>query len=249
MTERALRQAQEKPQGERVWVVVPAAGVGKRMGAAVPKQYLPVAGRTVLEHAIHCFYHHPGVRGIVVAVSPGDPYWAEIAPQYSADRLSTTAGGAERCHSVLSGLQVLLPRAQIDDWVMVHDAARPCLTPAEIGRMIAELGGEPVGGILAVPVRDTLKRAGPDLAVAATVDRQGLWAAMTPQMFRLGALIRAMEEALAQGVLVTDEAQAMELAGFAPLLVEGSVRNIKITRPEDQGLAELYLRDVQARIG
>jgi 2-C-methyl-D-erythritol 4-phosphate cytidylyltransferase len=231
----------------RIFAVVPAAGVGRRMGGEVPKQYLEIAGKRVLEHTLERFLDHPAIVAVAVAVSAQDPYWPEVAARYPGGRLLTATGGAERCHSVLSGLGLLLGRARPEDWVMVHDAARPCLSAAEIDGLLRELADDPVGGILAVPVRDTLKRAAESAhgrnRVAATVDRAGLWQALTPQMFRLGPLIAAIEAAIARGILVTDEAQAMELAGLTPRLVAGSVRNIKITLPEDRALAELYLRD------
>jgi 2-C-methyl-D-erythritol 4-phosphate cytidylyltransferase len=222
------------------WVVIPAAGVGARMKADRPKQYLPLRGRTVIEHTLSCFTHHPAIAGIVVALSPDDPYWPGLHID-SAVPLHVAAGGQERCHSVLNALHLLVQHAEANDWVLVHDAARPCLTRADIDKLCAELRDDSVGGILAVPVRDTMKRADAEGRISATEDRNGLWHALTPQMFRLGLLTQALEQALADGFVVTDEASAAEHAGLKPKLVEGRADNIKVTRPEDLALAEFFL--------
>jgi 2-C-methyl-D-erythritol 4-phosphate cytidylyltransferase len=153
----------------------------------------------------------------------------------------TVPGGAERCHSVLNALELLAGHAAADDWVLVHDAARPCLRPADLACLLDTLAEDPVGGLLAVPVRDTMKRADIGDRVETTVDRNGLWHALTPQMFRLQALREALGKAIAAGVLVTDEAAAMEWAGHRPRLVAGAGDNLKITRPEDLPLAAYYL--------
>lgn len=223
------------------WAVIPAAGVGTRMAAEVPKQYLSLRGRTIIEHTLERFLSHPRIDGIVVAVAADDPIWPTL-PVAGRPRIRRADGGAERCHSVLNALKVLESAGQGGDWVLVHDAARPCVRASDIDGMIDALSDHPVGGILAVPVRDTMKRADGGLSITATVDRSGLWHALTPQMFRVGPLAAAIERALATGVKVTDEAQAMELIGQAPRLVEGHADNIKITRPQDLELAELYLR-------
>ncbi|WP_127477307.1 2-C-methyl-D-erythritol 4-phosphate cytidylyltransferase [Sulfurivermis fontis] len=224
----------------RHWVVIPAAGVGARMKADRPKQYLPLRGRTVIEHTLACFTHHPAISGIVVALSPGDPYWPELHID-SAIPLHVAAGGQERCHSVLNALRLLAQHADANDWVLVHDAARPCLARSDIDQLCAELEHDEVGGILAVPVRDTMKRADGEGRISATEDRTTLWHALTPQMFRLGLLTQALEQALADGFVVTDEASAVEHAGLRPKLVEGRADNIKVTRPEDLALAEFFL--------
>lgn len=240
--------AVEGSVGERpgpFWVVIPAAGVGKRMGAAVPKQYLPLAGRTVIEHTIARFLGHPGTVGITVAVGPDDGYWNGLPPARD-ERVRRVDGGPERCHSVLNALDDLSERTAADAWVLVHDAARPCLRREDLDRLVARLWDDPVGGILAVPVRDTMKRADPHGRIRATEDRAGLWHALTPQMFRLGPLRGALRRALDAGVLVTDEASAMEHAGHAPMLVEGHGDNLKITRPEDLALAEFFLTQQRA---
>ena len=234
-----------------VWVVIPAAGVGARMAADRPKQYLPLAGRSVLEHSLSHFSRHPRVRGIVLSVALEDAYWADL-DLYTEVPLHCVPGGKERAQSVLNALQFLHalmqtepPEAQ-DPWVLVHDAARPCLRAEDIDTLLLELHDDPVGGLLAIPVRDTMKRADAGSRVAHTVPRAGLWHALTPQMFRLGCLKRSLEDALAQGQQVTDESSAMELAGFAPRLIEGHADNIKITRPEDLVLAEFFLQQREA---
>ncbi|MCP5159402.1 MAG: 2-C-methyl-D-erythritol 4-phosphate cytidylyltransferase [Gammaproteobacteria bacterium] len=226
----------------RYWAMVPAAGAGKRMGVTIPKQYLALAGQPVIAHTLGTLLRYPRLAGLVVAISAGDEWWPEVAAGMVADKpLYVVTGGAERCHSVLNGLDALGEYAHPDDWVLVHDAARPCLTVDDLDRLLAELADDPVGGLLAVPVRDTLKQADVAQRIAATVDRAQLWHALTPQMFRLGILHEALRAALANGLLVTDEAAALEAAGFAPRLIEGRADNLKITRPEDLALAEFYL--------
>lgn len=215
------------------WTVIPAAGVGSRMRADRPKQYLDLAGRTVIERTLDCFLEHPMLRGLVVCLAEDDPYWPGL--DCAASRhVQRAAGGAERAGSVLNGLLRLLELgAQADDWVLVHDAARPNLTRGDLDRLLEELAEDPVGGLLAVPARDTLKRSDRDGRVSETIDRSVVWLAYTPQMFRLGALHRALADALVAGVAITDEASAMEWAGYAPKLVEGRADNLKITTPED----------------
>lgn len=215
------------------WVVIPAAGIGSRMQADRPKQYLPLGGRALIEHTLDCFLDQPGLNGLVVCLADDDAWWPALA--CAADyRIKRAAGGRERADSVLSGLHKLGELgAQDSDWVLVHDAARPHLAATDLHKLLDSLQDDPVGGLLAVPVRDTLKQADAHGRVAATPDRSLFWQAYTPQMFRLGALRQALADALACGALITDEASAMELAGFAPRLIEGRADNIKITRPED----------------
>lgn len=216
------------------------------MGAAIPKQYLPLGGKTVLQHALDSLFGDVRVDAVVVALAPDDAHWPMLkAPP--GRRLLRAPGGAERCDSVLNALHVVAEQAGVDDWVLVHDAARPCLRAADLTRLIDELHNDPVGGLLAIPVCDTMKRAGADGRAAATVERSGLWHALTPQMFRVGALTEALAAARARSLAVTDEASAMELAGAAPRLVEGHGDNLKITRPEDLALAEFFLR-IQERL-
>jgi 2-C-methyl-D-erythritol 4-phosphate cytidylyltransferase len=215
------------------WVVIPAAGIGSRMRADRPKQYLQLVGRTILEHTLDCFLDHPRLKGLVLSLAADDPFWPAL-PCATDPRIQRVEGGAERADSVLAGLLRLVELgAQEGDWVLVHDAARPNLARSDLDRLLAELADDPVGGLLAVPARDTLKRIGADGRVAETVDRSLIWQAYTPQMFRFAALHRALADALVAGVAVTDEASALEWAGQAPKLVEGRADNLKITRPED----------------
>ena len=216
-----------------LWVVIPAAGICSRMRADRPKQYLQLAGRTILEHTLDCFLDHPRLKGLVLSLAADDPFWPAL-PCATDPRIQRVEGGAERADSVLAGLLRLVELgAQEGDWVLVHDAARPNLARSDLDRLLAELADDPVGGLLAVPARDTLKRIGADGRVAETVDRSLIWQAYTPQMFRFAALHRALADALVAGVAVTDEASALEWAGQAPRLVEGRADNLKITRPED----------------
>jgi 2-C-methyl-D-erythritol 4-phosphate cytidylyltransferase len=226
----------------RCWAVVPAAGSGKRMGESRPKQYLSLGGRPIIEHTLTRLRNHPRIAGVVVVISPGDPYWPTLPIHPAPARLLVAQGGRERCHSVLNGLERLADTAQAHDWVLVHDAARPLLRHRDIDRLIAELYEDTVGGLLGVQVTDTIKRSDRGGRVEATVDRSALWRALTPQMFRLGALGAALRAAIDRGALVTDEAQAMEIAGLSPRMVEGHADNIKITRPEDLPLAEYFLK-------
>ncbi len=229
----------------RVFAIVPAAGSGRRMGAEVPKQYLELAGRTVIEHTLARIAGHAAVVRVAIAIAADDARFAALAPQLP-DACRVVTGGAERCHSVLAGLDALADEATDDDWALVHDAARPCVRSTDIDTMIEALAGHAVGGILAAPVRDTLKRCDADGNIEATVDRNALWHALTPQMFRFGALRRALRAALDAGELVTDEAQAIERSGLVPRVVAGHADNIKITHPADLALAELILA-AQAR--
>lgn len=223
------------------WAVVPAAGVGRRMGHATPKQYLPLNGRPVIEHTLKMLLSCPRLDGIYVAVSPDDEWWGETS-MAGDSRIVWVDGGAERYHSVLNVLQFLQQSAAPEDWVLVHDAARPCLRMEDLELLIDSVQDYPDGGLLGVPVRDTMKRTDTQGGVAETVVRDGLWHAYTPQMFRLGALRQALEQAVTEGLLVTDDASAMELAGVTPHMIEGHDDNIKITRPEDLALAEFYLK-------
>jgi 2-C-methyl-D-erythritol 4-phosphate cytidylyltransferase len=211
------------------------------MAASLPKQYLPLAGVQVIDHTLARLCAHPQIEQIVVVLRRDDPYWC--ACRFAQDpRVLTAEGGDERCHSVLNGLLLLEGLADAHDWVLVHDAARPCLRPGDIDRLLDRLCQHPIGGLLAVPVNDTVKRADSQGRVQETINRAGLWRAFTPQMFRLSALRRALEHAIARNTLVTDEAAAMERMGLTPCLVEGHADNIKITRPQDLLLAEFFLR-------
>ncbi len=215
------------------WVVIPAAGVGSRMQADRPKQYLQLAGKTILEHSLQGFLDHPDLLGLALCLAEEDPYWPQLGLA-SEPRILRCAGGRERADSVLAGLRCLQQQgAAQQDWVLVHDAARPNLARSDLDKLLTELADDPVGGLLAVPARDTLKQIGSDGRVASTLDRAQIWQAYTPQMFRLGPLHRALSSSLASGAVVTDEASAMEWAGHAPRLIEGRADNLKVTRPED----------------
>jgi 2-C-methyl-D-erythritol 4-phosphate cytidylyltransferase len=212
------------------------------MGAVgAPKQYLPLAGRTVIEWSLSPFLGRSECAGMVVVLSAGDVWWREL-PLATDPRVMTAVGGAERVHSVLAGLAALAGRADLQDWVLVHDAARPCLAMADLEQLIEKLQGDEVGGLLATPVVDTLKRADSADRVLGTVSRDLLWRAMTPQMFRYGVLKRALERAIGDNIAVTDESQAVEALGFHPRLTPGSPDNIKITAPQDLERAERILR-------
>ncbi len=215
------------------WAVIPAAGVGARMAADRPKQYLQLGGRTILEHSLGCFLDHPSLKGLVVSLAVDDPYWPRLACA-GDPRIQRADGGSQRSGSVLNALlQLNALGASDDDWVLVHDAARPNLSREDLDTLLAELAHDPVGGLLAVPARDTLKRVDKHGRVVETIDRSLIWQAYTPQMFRLGALHRALADSLVADAVITDEASAMEWSGQAPRLVEGRADNIKVTRPED----------------
>lgn len=222
------------------WAVVPAAGVGRRMHSDVPKQYLRLHGQTILDHTIGRLLSHPLISGLFIAIGREDEWWAESKYQRHPD-LVAVPGGQERCHSVLNALEALARKADEQAWVLVHDAVRPCVRQSDIDHLIRQLRDHSVGGLLGVPVSDTMKRSDADGLVLSTVDRQGLWHAYTPQMFPLGLLRRAMQRALDDGFIVTDEASAVEHAGMSPMMVEGHRDNIKITRPQDLDLAGHYL--------
>lgn len=224
------------------WALIPAAGVGSRMRADRPKQYLQLAGKTILEHTLGCFLEHPQLRGLVVCLAADDPYWPTLACARDP-RIERAEGGRERADSVLGGLLCLGELgAQEQDWVLVHDAARPNLTRQDLDKLLAELAEDPVGGLLAVPARDTLKRAGADGRVRETIDRAQIWQAYTPQMFRLGLLQRALHAA---GDAVTDEASAIEFIGLQPRLVVGHADNLKLTWPDDFARAERIFAERQ----
>ena len=215
------------------WAVIPAAGVGARMAADRPKQYLQLGGRTILEHSLGCFLDHPRLKGLVVSLAIDDPYWPTLACA-TDPRIQRADGGSERSGSVLNALlQLNALGASDEDWVLVHDAARPNLSRDDLDKLLAELADDPVGGLLAVPARDTLKRVDKHGRVVDTIDRSLIWQAYTPQMFRLGALHRALADSLVADAVITDEASAMEWSGQAPRLIEGRSDNIKVTRPED----------------
>jgi 2-C-methyl-D-erythritol 4-phosphate cytidylyltransferase len=220
------------------WAVVPAAGVGKRMNADRPKQYLDLAGKTVIEHTLLRLLQADVFTAVAVAISEEDPYWSELSVA-SHDKIIRAKGGKERADSVLSGLHSIRDQARDEDWVLVHDAARPCITSADIHHLIDSLVDDEVGGILALPCADTLKNV-EGKNILGTLDRSHIWRALTPQMFRYGDLKTALEIAVGNPA-ITDEASALELQGKQPKIVEGRPDNIKITRPEDLALAQFFM--------
>tara|TARA_Y100000589_G_scaffold40538_2_gene33950 strand:+ start:6597 stop:7268 length:672 start_codon:yes stop_codon:yes gene_type:complete len=221
---------------------VPAAGVGKRFGSAMPKQYLQLNGKTVVENTLERLLSLSEISQVVVAISAEDNHFKSLKIARDS-RIKTVIGGAERCHSVLNGLRYVTELGSDQDWVLVHDVARPCVRADDVRKLIRQVEQfDAVGGILANQVRDTMKRGNRINQIEATVDRSQLWHALTPQLFRLGDLRRAIESALDEGLLVTDESAAMERLGHHPLLVEGMHDNIKITHPLDLALTELYIQ-------
>lgn len=226
----------------KLWLVIPAAGAGKRMQSARPKQYLALRGSLILDLAISRVSDHAPLAGCVVAISRDDPWWRETRASQD-EKVSRCIGGQERADSVLACLEWLNGRAAEDDWVLVHDAARPCLHPDDLNRLLGELAGHEVGGLLAAPVTDTLKRSSPGARdVVETVDRDHLWRALTPQMFRFGILKSALQASISAGRPVTDEASAVEQSGYFPCIVEGRPDNIKVTVPADLAMADFVLR-------
>jgi 2-C-methyl-D-erythritol 4-phosphate cytidylyltransferase / 2-C-methyl-D-erythritol 2,4-cyclodiphosphate synthase len=243
----------------RLWAIVPAAGRGERFASAaspsIPKQYTPLLGRSVLEWSLRALLGESRIHGIVVVLAVGDERWSEVARSLDSPKVLTTIGGAQRQDSVMNGLEYLAPRVQADDWILVHDAARPCLSGKEVGDLIDVLEKNPqeagaIGGVvLAAPIVDTVKR---ELADGLeTVDRAGLWRALTPQVFAYAELRRALQDAARDRLAVTDEAQAMERRGIRAALVPGSPFNIKVTRAEDLEVAAAILKmeSSQMRIG
>lgn len=221
------------------FALVPAAGSGSRFGAEIPKQYLPVAGRPLLFHTLSVLCASPAIARVVVVLSPDDAFWPRFDWSALGGKLRPVFnGGATRAESVLAGLEAAAGEAAEQDWVLVHDAARPCLAATTLQRLIDELAGDPVGGILAVPVADTLKRDDGNGRIAATEPRDGLWQAQTPQMFRYGLL----RDALRRAAGVTDEAGAIEAMGLKPRLVRGETTNLKVTYPSDLAMAGWILR-------
>ena len=226
----------------RYFALIPAAGVGARMEAGSPKQYLPIAGKPMLRHAVDAFLASSLIAHTYIVVSAEDGLIDTVVPEQGAGvGISVLrCGGATRMETILNGLQALRGSLAAHDQVLVHDAARPGLTPALIAKLITEVGEHPAGGLLALPVVDTVKRAGPASVSAQTVPRDGLWLAQTPQMFSYALLHRALSQA-PDPLAITDDASAVEALGLAPRLIEGHPRNLKVTLPRDIHTAELYL--------
>jgi len=277
----------------RYWLVMPAAGVGRRFGESIPKQYAELHGRTVMEWSMAPFMYDSRCLGLVVVLGPNDAHWPAVAsrlpdvtgatrasaniaaaladatrvaeraaqraggddadgftdpgltipsiPAVTLPKVTTTTGGGERSNSVRNGLRALAGRAADDDWVLVHDAARPCVSRQDVDRLLDRVQTHAVGGILAAPAADTLKRAGENKEIIQTIDRTSLWRALTPQMFRYARLCEALDRAHGDGRTPTDEAQALEWIGERPLVVEGSTTNLKITSADDLVIAVALL--------
>lgn len=222
------------------FALVPAAGAGARFGAAQPKQYELIDGRPMLEHAVRAVGRCRGIDCVFVVLTPGDECYRRCAwDGLAAEVVPIFCGGPTRACTVFNALMAIHDRADDEDWVLVHDAARPCLDPAELERLFAALEGDAVGGLLALPLADTLKRGDADARVAATEPREGLWRALTPQMFRYRLLVEALHRT--RGEHITDESSAIERLGLRPQLVPGEATNIKVTYPQDIALAAAIL--------
>lgn len=211
------------------------------MGGDVPKQYLQLLGQPLMAHTLNVLGTHPRISGVMVALHPEDGWYESVEPHLQSFNCWRADGGKERADSVVNALDALLTHASRDDWVLVHDAARPCLRATDIDRLIDGVTAQGVGGIIGAAVPDTVKRVDAEGRIRETVSREGLFRALTPQMFALGELRDAINSALSRGLVVTDEASAMEHAGVQPILVHGFTDNIKVTEPADLELASLYL--------
>lgn len=229
----------------RCWAVLPAAGLGSRMNGDVPKQYMVVAGATLLEHSLRALLSCEQIVEVVAVLHADDTQAAKM-PVFQSSRVQTAPGTEHRSGSVLAGLDALMSRASPRDWVLVHDAARPCLQTEDIMKLMTTVMANETGGILAERVVDTVKQSSSDATVLCTLDRANLWRAQTPQMFRLDELREALQQAHAQELAVTDEASAMELAGYPVQLITGSAGNLKVTVPADLPLAAWYLQAQQS---
>lgn len=223
------------------WVVLPAAGLGTRVGGPLPKQYLPMLGRPLIAHTLQALLAHPEIAGVMVVLAADDAHWPGVEHRHDKPVL-TCVGGARRAQSVRAGLLALPASVGDSDPVLVHDAVRPCISRNDITRLLAAAAGHRVGALLGAPLRDTLKHANSDREDIGTASRDGLWRVFTPQLFARGLLIRALDAALAAGIEVSDEAMAIEHLGLRPLLVEGREDNIKVTTQADFALAEFVLR-------
>lgn len=224
----------------KCWAIVPAAGIGQRMGHATPKQYLNLAGKSVIEWTLERLLSCSAIESIVVVVQADDDRWRNL-PCRSDTKIESVVGGAERYQSVYRGLNALKDKAQDDDWILVHDAVRPCITSDGIKSLLDAIHGHPVGGLLAFPMRETLKKVDEHHDVQGTLNRGELWAAQTPQVFRYHVLREALDHCYQQELFATDESMAVEALGLKPKAVLGSMDNIKITWPEDLTLAALLL--------
>ncbi len=232
---------------QRLWAIIPAAGRGSRFASERPKQYMPLAGRTVIEHSASALLAEPQISAVLFALHPSDEQFSSL-PLSHHPRVRAVVGGSERADSVEMALLTLRGEASDADWVLVHDAARPCLASADLSALIQATLSQQRGGLLAAPIVDTVKRAGQANEVEETLDRSGLWRALTPQVFRYGELVSSLRYCREHRLTVTDEASAIEHCGGSVQLVAGSAANIKVTYPEDLALAEFYLQ-AQSREG
>ena len=223
----------------KFWAILPAAGIGRRLGSRTPKQYHSIGGTPVLIHSINRLLEIPEIEHLVVVLHPKDQHWAAF--NFKNKRVSTVTGGDERIDSVISGMQFLSEEANASDWVLVHDAVRPCVKQSDIKNLMNQLGESKVGGLLGVPIDNTVKQLGDNNEIEQTVDRGQLWSAFTPQMFRFDLLKQALSNAVSANLDLTDEASAIEAMGLKPIIVPGDRSNIKITYDSDLELARYYL--------
>ena len=223
----------------RIWAIVPAAGIGHRYGSAIPKQYLSLCGTPVLLHSIKRLLEIKEVEQILVPLGSDDTLWKNL--EFSHPKVKTIAGGCDRSQSVLNALEGLSNLAKEEDWVLVHDAVRPCVTEFDIKKIIREVRNDDVGGLLAYQVVDTIKELDGSDGAIKTIDREKLWCALTPQMFRYELIKKALRAAVLSDQPVTDEASAIEFLGLSPKIIPGEKSNIKITSAEDMLLAELII--------
>lgn len=224
-------------------VIIPAAGVGNRMANVLPKQYIALGGKPMISHSIQVFFNHPRIAAIHVALNPEDDFWRSLTLEPESRLHLHYTGGKTRAETVLNTLHAIAPQLHEDDWMLVHDAARPGLTHALLSQLIDTLENDAVGGLLALPVADTLKQSAVDHQVKQTIPRANLWQAQTPQMFRYGTLKSALHQFKDS---VTDEAEAIEALGLSPKLVQGELRNLKVTYPQDLILLEaLFSKEAQ----
>ncbi|WP_144210333.1 2-C-methyl-D-erythritol 4-phosphate cytidylyltransferase [Shewanella donghaensis] len=231
---------------QSVIAIVPAAGIGARMGATIPKQYLALGEQSILAHTLDSLISHKNIKQVIVALHPDDTFFGSLS-QASHPKVKTVIGGGERADSVLCALNCIDESSHESPWVLVHDAARPCLTHDDIEKLLHARIEHPQGAILAMPVRDTMKRSnGSSDIISETVSRENLWHALTPQLFPCSSLQQHLSDALKQGVQITDEASAMEWAGIQPGLVSGRADNIKVTHPDDLQLALLFLTHIHS---
>jgi len=230
------------PKSNKYWVVIPAAGIGKRMGDDIPKQYISVCGKTVIEHTIDNFIDRNEIENICISISEADNYWPTL-PISKNEKIITTVGGNERYESVYNGLRAIQDKATENDWVLVHDAVRPCLKKSIIDRLITDISSHDVGGILALPCSETMKRVNNSNEVEETINRQTAWRAQTPQMFKYKKLLLAIEKVINEDIFITDEAMAMELSNHKPVVILGDENNIKITHKTDLKYLELFLEE------